>query len=161
MGEALDVAGTRRWLETSGERVASHAAELTALDAAIGDGDHGSNLGRGFSAVRGRVLFQTQDTPGELLKAIGMTLLSTVGGAAGPLYGTFFLRAATAAGARPALDAGALGEALAAGVQGIRQRGKAEPGDKTMLDALVPALEAYRAAQESGIGEAAAAAAAA
>lgn len=157
--ESLDLDVARHWLERATERIAERAPELTALDAAIGDGDHGINLTRGFEAVRDRVLGQTPATPGDLLRQTGMTLLSTVGGAAGPLYGTFFLRAATAAGAAPALDAPALGDALEAGVGGVRQRGRAEVGDKTMVDALAPALDAYRAAQAGGLAAATEAAA--
>ncbi len=161
MVESLDSAGVCRWLRVGTDRVLERAAELTGLDAAIGDGDHGTNLARGLNAVRDRVLASAPGTPGEVLRQTGMTLLSTVGGAAGPLYGTFFLRAAASAGAAPAIDAAGAGDALEAGVAGIRQRGKAEAGDKTMVDALLPALEAYRAAQADGLTVAAAAAAAA
>jgi dihydroxyacetone kinase-like protein len=161
MAESLDSDGVCRWLGLATDRVLERAVELTGLDAAIGDGDHGTNLARGLTAVRDRVLVEAAGTPGEVLRRAGMTLLSTVGGAAGPLYGTFFLRAATSAGAAPSLDVQAAGEALEAGVAGVRQRGKAEPGDKTMLDALLPAIEAYRAAQGQGLAAATAAAAAA
>lgn len=161
MAESLDSGGVCRWLGLATDRVLEQSAELTALDAAIGDGDHGTNLARGLRAVRDRVLAEAPGIPGELLRQTGMTLLSTVGGAAGPLYGTFFLRAATSAGDAPSLDAAAAGDALEAGVAGVRQRGKAEPGDKTMLDALLPALEAYRGALGQGLAPATAAAAAA
>jgi dihydroxyacetone kinase-like protein len=161
MAESLDTDAVCRWLRLATDRVLERAAELTGLDAAIGDGDHGANLARGFCAVRDRVLAQPASAPGEVLRQTGMTLLSTVGGAAGPLYGTFFLRAATSVGSAPSLDAGEAGDALEAGVAGIRQRGKAEPGDKTMVDALLPALKSYRAAQSQGLAVAAAAAAAA
>ena len=161
MTPSLDTAQVRRWLELATDRVAERGPELTALDAAIGDGDHGINLSRGLTAVRERVLGQAGDTLGDLLKQTGMTLLSTVGGAAGPLYGTFFLRAATSVGSTPSLDARAVGDALEAGIEGIRQRGRAEAGDKTMVDALLPALEQYRAAQSEGLIAAATAAASA
>lgn len=159
MAESLDSDGVCRWLGLATDRVLERAAELTGLDAAIGDGDHGTNLARGLSAVRDRVLARAPDIPGEVLRQTGMTLLSTVGGAAGALYGTFFLRAATSAGAATSIEAAGAGDALEAGVTGIRQRGRAEPGDKTMVDALLPALESYRAAQTQGLAVAAKAAA--
>lgn len=161
MAESLDSGAACRWLRLASVRVLEQQAVLTGLDAAIGDGDHGTNLARGLTAVRDRVLANAPSSPGEVLRQTGMTLLSTVGGAAGPLYGTFFLRAATSAGTAEWLDAGALGDVLEAGVAGIRQRGRAEPGDKTMVDALLPALESYRAAQGEGLAVATAAAAAA
>ncbi|MBO0746648.1 MAG: dihydroxyacetone kinase subunit L, partial [Candidatus Dormibacteraeota bacterium] len=161
MPDSLDADVLRRWLEVATDRITERGPELTALDAAIGDGDHGINMARGLNAVRDRVLSQAATTTADLLKVTGMTLLSTVGGAAGPLYGTFFLRAATSAGGAASLDAGALGDALEAGIEGIRQRGRAEAGDKTMVDALLPALEQYRKAQPEGLAVAAVAAAAA
>jgi dihydroxyacetone kinase-like protein len=161
---AIDAAGIQRWLETYAERVSERAPELTALDAAIGDGDHGINLDRGFRAVRQRVLSAAAGkSVDQLLKETGMALLSAVGGAAGPLYGTFFLRMAGAAAGRAELSAGELAAALGAGVEGVRARGRAEPGDKTMLDALLPAQEALgRGLNGAGsVSEALAAAAAA
>jgi dihydroxyacetone kinase-like protein len=150
MTGTLDNAAARRWLTLATERLEAATADLTALDAAIGDGDHGTNLQRGFRAVRDRVLANPPATLTEVLKATGMTLLSTVGGAAGPLYGTFFLRLATATAAEPALDGIQLAAVLRAGVDGVRQRGKAELGDKTMVDALLPALDAADAAVARG-----------
>lgn len=161
MPESLDADLVRRWLELATDRITERGPELTALDAAIGDGDHGINMARGLNAVRERVLGQSASSATDLLKQTGMTLLSTVGGAAGPLYGTFFLRAATSAGDVASLDAGALADALDAGIEGVRQRGRAEAGDKTMLDALLPALEHYRDAQAQGLAAATTAAAAA
>lgn len=161
MSESFDADLLRRWLNAATDRITERGPELTALDAAIGDGDHGINMARGLSAVRERVLSQSARTLGDLLKQTGMTLLSTVGGAAGPLYGTFFLRAATSVGDAASLDAGALGDALEAGIGGVRQRGRAEAGDKTMVDALLPALEQYREGQDQGLVVAATAAAAA
>jgi len=138
----VDAATLRRWLDVLAARLSERADYLTQLDAAIGDGDHGINMDRGFRAVRERVLDPGNEAPLDgLLKGVGMTLLSTVGGAAGPLYGTFFLRMAAQAGAKDRLPAPELAAALAAGVEGVRQRGRAEPGDKTMLDALLPGVE--------------------
>ncbi len=138
----MDAATLRRWLDVFAARLSERADYLTQLDAAIGDGDHGINMDRGFRAVRERVLDPGNEAPLDgLLKGVGMTLLSTVGGAAGPLYWTFFLRMAAQAGAKDRLPAPELAAALAAGVEGVRQRGRAEPGDKTMLDALLPGVE--------------------
>ncbi|WP_431680864.1 dihydroxyacetone kinase subunit DhaL [Kitasatospora sp. KL5] len=161
MDAVLDTARTETWLRALAAAVTAHEAELTALDAAIGDGDHGSNLRRGFTAVLAALdAGAAGDSPGTVLATAGRTLISTVGGASGPLYGSA-LRAAgkslgeTAAG--PAEVAGALDAALAA-VQGL---GGAQPGDKTMVDAFVPAAEAFRAAAGDGLPAAAQAAAAA
>lgn len=115
---------------------------LTDLDRAIGDGDHGANLNRGFAAVVSKLDETTPDTPGGVLKLVATTLISTVGGASGPLFGTAFLRAATAVGDAGELDSALVITALAAARDGVVARGKAEPGDKTMVDALTPAVEA-------------------
>lgn len=123
---------------------------LTELDSAIGDADHGTNMSRGMSAVLTKTDATASATPAELLKTVGMTLVSSVGGASGPLYGTFFLRMGTSAGEAQALDAAAFGAALRSGLDGVIARGKAEPGDKTMIDALAPALDAFDAAVASG-----------
>lgn len=152
-GEAVDAATLRRWLDVLAARLSERADYLTQLDAAIGDGDHGINMDRGFRAVRERVLDPGNEAPLDgLLKGVGMTLLSTVGGAAGPLYGTFFLRMAAQAGAKDRLPAPELAAALAAGVEGVRQRGRAEPGDKTMLDALLPGVETLERTLAEGRG---------
>ena len=135
-----------RWIRACAERLDAQAARLTELDAAIGDADHGSNLRRGFAAAATKVDTDVYTGPGALLKAVGMTLVSTVGGASGPLYGTFFLRCGTALGEAATIDAAALGAALRAGVVGVQARGKATAGDKTMYDAWGPAVEAYDAA---------------
>lgn len=132
--------------------IQEHAGELTRLDAAIGDGDHGTNLERGFSAVLAKVEAEasgeTVPSPGALCKTVAMTLISTVGGAAGPLYGTAFLRASTALGDAGSIDGAAALAAFQAAVEGVKARGKAQTGEKTMLDALVPGLEAFQAAVE-------------
>lgn len=131
------------WLGTFRDSVHEHRAYLTDLDAAIGDADHGTNLTRGMDAVLAVVnADDAPDTAASLLKAVGMKLVSTVGGASGPLYGTFFLRASAAAGDAETLDAEAVLGMLRAGVEGLAARGKAKLGDKTMVDALTPAVEA-------------------
>ena len=123
---------------------------LTALDAAIGDADHGANMSRGFEAVVEKLVEAPAFNPGAVFRLAGMTLLSTVGGASGPLYGTFFVRMAQSAGDKSDLVAGDWAAAVDAGVEGVQFRGRAEPGDKTMLDALLPARDALRAAVEAG-----------
>ena len=151
MGEVvLDGSGVRRWLERLAGELHERAGELTRLDAAIGDADHGTNMDRGFRAVRERVLGgDAQDLAG-IFRATGMALVGTVGGAGGPLYGTFFLRLGQAAPGPDGLTLEGLAAALAAGLEGVVQRGRAEPGDKTMVDALTPAVEALRAAAGAG-----------
>ncbi len=135
-----------RWIRACAERLHVEAGRLTELDAAIGDADHGSNLDRGFTAAVATIDAEAYAGPGALLKAVGMTLVSTVGGASGPLYGTFFLRCGTALGETATVDAASWGAALRAGVAGVQARGKAEAGDKTMYDAWQPAVDAYDAA---------------
>jgi dihydroxyacetone kinase-like protein len=127
--------------------VAEHKVELTHLDRAIGDADHGENLNRGFTAV---LAVLDGDTPSAVLKKVATTLISKVGGAAGPLYGTAFLRASTSIANIDELDAAAVVTALTAALEGVVARGKAEPGDKTMVDALEPAVRAASAAAEDG-----------
>lgn len=160
----FDVAAMSRFVSTFADRLHERRDELTQLDSAIGDADHGINMDRGFSAARGKLDGLADGDLGTAAKTIGMTLISTVGGASGPLYGTFFLRLATALGERISVSTEELGEALRAGLEGVRQRGRAEPDDKTMVDAMAPAVDAYAAASGDGIGpalEAAASAAAA
>ena len=146
---ALDGPQVAAWLAELSRRVAEEQDALTRLDAAIGDADHGSNLARGFAAVVEAVGDGQDQEPGAVLKKTGMTLVSKVGGASGPLYGTLFLRMAGPAAAGP-LDAAAFAEALRAGVRGVEERGKAAAGDKTMLDALLPACDALEAALAGG-----------
>ena len=128
----------KNWLEEFARLIAQQRTQLSELDAAIGDGDHGTNMDRGMQAV---VASLTGDTIGDLVKAAGMTLVSTVGGASGPLYGTFFLRFAAATGEVGQIDATQFAAAMRAGLDGIVARGKAEPEDKTMFDALAPAVQ--------------------
>jgi phosphoenolpyruvate---glycerone phosphotransferase subunit DhaL len=129
--------------------VAEHRVELIQLDRAIGDGDHGENLNRGFQAVLSKLDESTPDTPAAVLKVVATTLISKVGGAAGPLYGTAFLRAATALGDATELGPAEVTEALRAALGGVVARGKAEVGDKTMVDALDPAVRAAEKADGS------------
>lgn len=138
------------WIHRYKDEVVARKDELTDLDRQIGDADHGSNMARGMQAASDKIDAAVPATVGELGKSVGMTLVSTVGGASGPLYGTFFLRFGTAAGGVTELDAAGLSAALRSGVEGIVARGKAEPGDKTMLDALLPALDALDDANAAG-----------
>jgi dihydroxyacetone kinase-like protein len=134
------------WMKRFAAEVAENRGYLTKLDGAIGDGDHGTNMDRGMKKALERLEATDGDDIGASLKAVGMALVSSVGGAAGPLYGTLFLQMGQATAGRSELDLAGFTEALDAGVQGVIKRGKAEPGDKTMLDALGPALDALRAA---------------
>jgi dihydroxyacetone kinase-like protein len=152
MGETVDSAALDRWLRAFADAVSANADTLTALDSAIGDADHGANMRRGMAAVVGKLDAAAEASPSTLLKTAGMTLVSTVGGASGPLYGTLFLRMATSAGDRTQLDAAGFAAALRAGLDGVVARGKAAPGDKTMLDALIPAVDALDAALARGAG---------
>jgi dihydroxyacetone kinase-like protein len=160
---ALDVTWAVQWLRLSAEAMAKHRSELIELDRAIGDSDHGENMDRGFKAVLQKLAESPPETPGAALKLAAMALMSKVGGAAGPLYGTAYLRAATAMGEAGEIDAQLLSEALTAARDGVVARGKAEPGDKTMVDAWTPAVDAARKAAADGdptaVLEAAAAAA--
>jgi dihydroxyacetone kinase-like protein len=149
-GVILDAAGVRSWLERAASALAEHADELTKLDAAIGDADHGTNMDRGFRAVRARALSQDASHPAAIFRQAGMALISTVGGAGGPLYGTFFMRMGQAAGDRTGLTLDDLRDLLRAALEGVVQRGKAQRGEKTMVDALGPALEALEAAIAEG-----------
>ncbi|HMM42726.1 MAG TPA: dihydroxyacetone kinase subunit DhaL [Thermomicrobiales bacterium] len=130
--------------------MAEHAAELTQLDSAIGDGDHGTNMNRGFTAVLAKVQEQPDQSLAAVIKTAAMTLISTVGGAAGPLYGTAFLRASTALAASPEVGTAEVATAVKAALEGVQQRGKATTGEKTMVDAIAPAVDALNAAAEAG-----------
>ena len=146
---SLDAAWARRWIELAAADVAEQRDYLVDLDRAIGDGDHGENMDRGFKASV-EALGQAQPASvAEVLKTVAKTLMSTVGGAAGPLYGTAFLRASKAAGDGD-LDGAGVAAVIAGALDGIQARGKATTGEKTMVDAWTPALEAARAAAESG-----------
>lgn len=148
------------WLGRFTELVTDQRAYLTELDSAIGDADHGANMSRGMTAVMEKLDGATPGAADDLFKTVGMTLVTSVGGASGPLYGTFFLRMGMSAGATSSVDAPALGAALRAGLDGVVARGKAEAGDKTMFDAMAPAIDAYDAAVAGGASPGSAAAAA-
>lgn len=165
----VDVSALSRWLRGFADEVGENKDLLTQLDSAIGDADHGINMGRGMSAVVAALDAVVADktsvtTVSSLLKTVGMTLVSTVGGASGPLYGTLFLRMSTATGEVEQLDLAAFATAMRAGLDGVVARGKAEPGDKTMYDALAPACDALddsvRAGDDFAVALTAAAAAA-
>ena len=144
----IDVAGLRRWLTVFAGSIAAQKDVLTELDAQIGDADHGANMHRGMQAVLAEIDKGGHADPAALLKQVGMTLVRSVGGASGPLYGTLFLRMATSSDG--SLDAAAFAKALRAGLVGVVARGKAESGDKTMYDALAPAVDALDAQLASG-----------
>src|SRR3712207_1929757 len=133
-----------------GAAMEEHRRYLTKLDSEIGDGDHGNNMHRGFQAALERLDTADPETPADVLKTVSMALVSKVGGAAGPLYGTAFLRASSAVQDRDELSAEDAAGALEAALGGIKQRGKAEVGDKTIVDALEPAVEAAKAAASGG-----------
>lgn len=139
-----------RWLEATAAVLEANKGYLTDLDSAIGDADHGTNMDRGFKKVMEKLPTVADKDIGNILKTVGMTLISTVGGASGPLYGTFYLRGGMAADAKEELDADDLVNVLQGAVDGIVQRGRAQPGDKTMVDALLPALAALRQAVADG-----------
>ncbi|MEV1069586.1 dihydroxyacetone kinase subunit DhaL [Streptomyces sp. NPDC050263] len=153
----LDADFFRRWMTATAASVDRAADRLTALDSPIGDADHGSNLRRGFAAVTVALEKEAPGTPGAVLVLAGRTLISTVGGASGPLYGTLLRRTGKALGDADAVDEARFAEALRTGVDAVMQLGGAAPGDKTMIDALVPAVDALtdgfgaaRAAAEQG-----------
>lgn len=129
-------------LRAAAEVVAEHRTELIELDRAIGDGDHGENLSRGFTAIVSALETEVPPTPGAVAKLAATTLISKVGGAAGPLYGTAFLRASAKLGDAAEIDVPLLLEALRAALEGVQARGKAVGGDATMVDALIPAVSA-------------------
>ncbi|QNK80576.1 dihydroxyacetone kinase subunit DhaL [Nakamurella sp. PAMC28650] len=133
-----------------GAEIARRRSELTHLDQEIGDGDHGENLARGFSAVLTKLRTVEPQTPAEVMSLVASTLISTVGGASGPLFGTAFLRASTVLGKATQLDGALVAAALVAARDGVVGRGKAELGDKTMVDALSPAADAATAAAQAG-----------
>jgi phosphoenolpyruvate---glycerone phosphotransferase subunit DhaL len=138
------------WVEAFSATVKENKEYLTRLDSAIGDADHGINMDRGMTAVDAKLDGLEGDDIGGMLKTVGMTLVSTVGGAGGPLYGTLFLQMGMATAGKTELEPEDWAAALDAAVKGVEMRGKAEPGDKTMIDALIPARDAYSAALAEG-----------
>jgi phosphoenolpyruvate---glycerone phosphotransferase subunit DhaL len=152
-----------RYLEHLQTEIAAHRDELTRLDGAIGDADHGTNLERGFDAVATKLPDLAGKDIGAVLKTVGLTLVSTVGGSSGPLYGTAFIRSGIALADQQEIDQGQLVVALEAALEGIQTRGRAQRGEKTIVDALAPAVDAMRSsvAQEADMGTALASAVAA
>jgi phosphoenolpyruvate---glycerone phosphotransferase subunit DhaL len=138
------------WIERYAAQIAEQKDYLTQLDSAIGDADHGANMDRGFQAVLAKKTELQSSDIGALLKGVAMTLISKVGGASGALYGTFFLQASTTALGKTELSPSEFGSLLEKGLAGIVSRGKAAIGDKTMVDAFQPAVNAYRHSVESG-----------
>ena len=157
----VDVTTVAAWITRASADVEENKDHLTHLDSAIGDADHGINLVRGFTAAVAAVADKAPDTPGALLTLVGNTLISKVGGASGPLYGTAFRRAGKALGTEPEVAPVGLGAALQAALDGVQGLGAAAEGDKTMVDALAPAVRAYQQALAAGATLAAAAQAAA
>ena len=139
-----------QWLESTAEVLFENKEYLTELDAAIGDADHGINMDRGFRKVMEKLPSVADKDIGNILKTIGMTLISSVGGAAGPLYGTFYMRSGMAVAAKEELDNDDVVKMLQSGVDGIVQRGRAQLEDKTMFDAWAPALEALNGSLDNG-----------
>ena len=137
-------------IEALADIIIANKEKLTEIDAAIGDADHGINMARGFEAVRTKLATAKPDDIGAVLKMVGMTLISTVGGASGPLYGTAFMRAAAVVQGQHELNSDKAGQMLAAAIGGIKERGKAVRGEKTMLDALEPAYEAFQGGVTAG-----------
>jgi dihydroxyacetone kinase phosphoprotein-dependent L subunit len=146
-----------QWIRRAAELVAADAERLTRMDAEIGDGDHGHNLNRGFTAAVASL--PGDAAPGKVLLAAGRAIVSKTGGASGPLYGTALRRAGKALGDAESVDAESLGAALRAALDGVQELGEAVEGDKTMVDALIPAVAAYEAAKSDGIAAATRAAA--
>ena len=138
------------WIKLAADRLGEAKVYLTELDSAIGDADHGINMDRGFQAVVTRLPTLPQGDVGGLCKGVGMALMSTVGGASGPLYGTFFRRIGAVTAGKAEIDIADLAAGLESAIEGIQALGKAEPGDKTMLEALIPARDALRAGVDGG-----------
>jgi dihydroxyacetone kinase-like protein len=145
---AIDRDGTLAWMRRFADEMSGHREELVRLDTAIGDGDHGTNMDRGMRAALEKLDATEIESPGAVLKTTAMALVSKVGGAAGPLYGTLLLQIGTAMGDQAEVDSAEWAQAWRKGLEGVQARGKAEPGDKTMVDALLPAVEALERASD-------------
>jgi phosphoenolpyruvate---glycerone phosphotransferase subunit DhaL len=154
----IDRDTTLRWIELFAAQMDEHRQELIRLDTAIGDGDHGTNMNRGMQKALEKLHAAEQADPGAVLKTVAMALISSVGGAAGPLYGTLFLQLGTALAGHAEVDLPTYAAAWRTSVEGVQARGKAEPGDKTMVDALLPAVAALEQASDLNTGLRAAAA---
>ena len=139
-----------KWLDALQGVYATNKERLTELDSAIGDADHGTNMDRGFTAVKAELAGQASSDIGSILQKTATVLIRSVGGAAGPLYGAFFLRAGAVCAGKTELDADDVVAMFQAGIEGVQQRGKAVAGDKTMMDALIPALDAMRKGIDAG-----------
>ncbi len=152
MSEEITLTQLLRWLQRYAHHIETQEAYLSELDAAIGDGDHGANMVRGMTTVRTRLTEEqeTQQTVSSLMRNVAMTLISSVGGAAGPLYGAFFLRAAKDAGNSSTITLTQLARMFRSGLEGVQQRGKAVRAEKTMIDAMQPAVEALETATAAG-----------
>ena len=139
---------TLDWMRRFGAEMEEHRQELVRLDTAIGDGDHGTNMDRGMRAALEKLDAQEQADAGAVLKTVAMALVSKVGGAAGPLYGTLFLQMGGALAGQEEVDLAEYATAWRKGLEGVQARGKAQPGDKTMVDVLTPAVEAMEQADD-------------
>jgi dihydroxyacetone kinase-like protein len=157
---AIDRDSTLDWMSRFADEMSEHRQELIRLDTAIGDGDHGTNMNRGMQKALEKVQASEQADPGAVLKTVAMALISSVGGAAGPLYGTLFLQMGSAMAGAAEVDLPGFAAAWRKGMEGVQSRGKAQPGDKTMLDALLPAVQALEQASDLDGGLSAAATAA-
>ena len=149
---AIDTASVQRWMELFARAMAEHRQELVKLDTAIGDGDHGTNMDRGMGKAIEKLRAEPQTDPSAVLKTVAMTLVSTVGGAAGPLYGTLLLQLGGALADHPDTDLATYAAAWRRAADALQARGKAEAGDKTMVDALLPAVGALEQASELDAG---------
>jgi phosphoenolpyruvate---glycerone phosphotransferase subunit DhaL len=152
--EEFTLSQARSWIKVAAANIAENAELLAGLDTAIGDGDHGINMSRGFSAVEKKLDSTPTPDLAALFKLVGMALLSSVGGASGPLYGGFFLELAKQTAGKKQLDRNSLAAVLEGGLADIRRRGKAEPGDKTIVDALLPAVEALKSTSDDNLAAA-------
>jgi len=143
---------TLDWMNRFAGAMSEHREELVKLDTAIGDGDHGTNMNRGMTKAMEKLAAAEQPDPGAVLKTVAMALVSSVGGAAGPLYGTLFLQMGSALAGQSEVDLPAYAAAWRKGLEGVQARGKAEAGDKTMVDALIPAIGALEASSDLSSG---------
>jgi dihydroxyacetone kinase-like protein len=149
---AVSTQDVLRWLEASQQVFAEHRQRLTEMDQAVGDGDFGISLDRGFTAMQAELSANPPADPRAVFQSVATVLIKTMGGSSGPLLGTFFLRAGAACADKSALEPADVVALFQAGVEGLQQRGKAALGDKTMMDAWLPAVDAMRSALESGGG---------